>query len=393
MSKVVALAGNEAAAEAMRQINPDVVAAYPITPQTELMHTFAQFHADGLVDTELVLVESEHSAMSATVGASAAGARAMTATSANGLALMWEIVYITASLRLPVVMPVINRALSGPINIHCDHSDTMGCRDSGWIQLFSESAQEAYDNTIVAVRVAEHKDVLLPVMVTLDGFILSHTVERLEILEDDLVRNFVGSYIPNQTLLNVDKPITIGPLDLQDYYFEHKRQEIEAENHALDVINEISAEYAKISGRHYDLLELYKMDDAERAVIVMGSTAGTAKVAVDQLRSKGEKVGMIKIRAYRPFPYDKIIDALSNLKAVAVLDRAASFGAKGGPVYTDIRAALYGNNGKLPVVDYIYGLGGRDINMKLIQSAFADLQQIVETGKINQEVGFLGLRD
>ena len=283
MSKVVALAGNEAAAEAMRQINPDVVAAYPITPQTELMHTFAQFHADGLVDTELVLVESEHSAMSATVGASAAGARAMTATSANGLALMWEIVYITASLRLPVVMPVINRALSGPINIHCDHSDTMGCRDSGWIQLFSESAQEAYDNTIVAVRVAEHKDVLLPVMVTLDGFILSHTVERVEILEDDLIRNFVGSYIPNQTLLNVDKPITIGPLDLQDYYFEHKRQEIEAENHALDVINEISTEYAKLSGRHYDLLELYKMDDAERAVIVMGSTAGTAKVAVDQL--------------------------------------------------------------------------------------------------------------
>jgi pyruvate ferredoxin oxidoreductase alpha subunit len=393
MAKVLALAGNEAAAEAMRQINPDVVAAYPITPQTELMHTFAQFHADGLVDTELVLVESEHSAMSATVGASAAGARAMTATSANGLALMWEIVYITASLRLPVVMPVINRALSGPINIHCDHSDTMGCRDSGWIQLFSESAQEAYDNTIIAVRVAEHKNVLLPVMVTLDGFILSHTVERVEIIEDEQVRNFIGTYKPEHSLLDVDNPITMGPLDLQDYYFEHKRQEIEAEDHALDVVEEVSAEYAKVTGRKYDLIELYKMNDAERAVIVMGSTAGTAKVAVDQLRSQGEKVGIIKIRAYRPFPYDQIVEAVSNLKALAVLDRAASFGAKGGPVYGDIRSALYGNNGHLPVVDYIYGLGGRDINMNMIKSAFTDLSDIIQTGEIKQEVGYLGLRD
>jgi len=393
MAKVLALAGNEAVAEAMRQINPDVVAAYPITPQTELMHTFAQFHADGLVDTELVLVESEHSAMSATVGASAAGARAMTATSANGLALMWEIVYIAASLRLPIVMPVINRALSGPINIHCDHSDTMGCRDSGWIQLFSESAQEAYDNAIIAVRVAEHKDVLLPVMVTLDGFILSHTVERVDIIDDEEVRNFIGTYQPEHSLLDVDNPITVGPLDLQDYYFEHKRQEIEAESHALEVVEEMSAEYAKISGRKYDLIELYKMDDAERAVIVMGSTAGTAKVAVDQLRSKGEKVGIIKIRAYRPFPYEQIVDALSNVKAVAVLDRAASFGAKGGPVYGDVRSALYGNNGYLPVVDYLYGLGGRDINMDLIKSAFADLKEIAESGEIKQEVGYLGLRD
>jgi len=393
MAKVLALTGNEAVAEAMRQINPDVVAAYPITPQTELMHTFAQFYADGLVDTELVLVESEHSAMSATVGASAAGSRAMTATSANGLALMWEIVYIAASLRLPIVMPVINRALSGPINIHCDHSDTMGCRDSGWIQLFSESAQEAYDNAIIAVKVAEHKSALLPVMVTLDGFILSHTVERVDILDDDEVRDLVGTYQPEHSLLDVDNPITIGPLDLQDYYFEHKRQEIEAETHALEVVEEVSSAYAKISGRKYDLIELYKMDDAERAVIVMGSTAGTAKVAVDQLRSKGEKVGVIKIRAYRPFPYEQIVDALSNVKAAAVLDRAASFGAKGGPVYGDVRSALYGSNGYLPVVDYLYGLGGRDINMDLIQNAFTDLSEIIETGKIKQEVGYLGLRD
>lgn len=395
MAQIVALTGNEAVAEAMRQINPDVVAAYPITPQTELMHKFAEFHADGLVDTELVLVESEHSAMSATVGASAAGARAMTATSANGLALMWEIVYIAASLRLPIVMAVVNRALSGNINIHCDHSDTMGCRDAGWIQLFSENAQEAYDNTIMAVKIAEDRRVLLPVMVTLDGFIISHTVERLEILEDQQVQELVGTYRPERYLLDVEHPFTVGPLDLQDYYFEHKRQEIEAEAQALAVIEEVSRSYGTISSRPYDLIEEYRMDDAERAVVAMGSTCGTAKVVVDELRAQGEAVGLIKIRCYRPFPYERIVAALSHVKAAAVLDRAVSFGAKGGPLYGDIRSALFSNDGQRPVkvIDFIYGLGGRDLEEEHIRQAFADLKRIIDTGDVPYEVGYLGMRE
>ena len=393
MSTIMGLLGNEAVAHAMRQINPDVVAAYPITPQTELMHQFAEFHSDGLVDTELVLVESEHSAMSATVGASAAGARAMTATSANGLALMWEIVYIAASLRLPIVMPVINRALSGPINIHCDHSDTMGARDSGWIQIFSENCQEAYDNAIMAVKISENKNILLPTMITLDGFILSHTLERVELLDDEQVKKFIGDYKPEHSLLDVDHPVTFGPLDLQDYYFEHKRQQVEAMKHVLPVIEQVSKEYGKLSGREYSLIEEYRMDDAERAITLMGSSVGTAKDVVDDLRDEGEKVGLIKIRVYRPFPYDAIHKALKKVKAAAVLDRAISFGTYGGPVYSDVRATLYSNGVNLPVMNYIYGLGGRDIDKAQIKSAFDGLKDIVKTGKVTQALGFLGLRE
>jgi pyruvate ferredoxin oxidoreductase alpha subunit len=393
MSTIMGLSGNEAVAHAMRQINPDVVAAYPITPQTELMHQFAEFHSDGLVDTELVLVESEHSAMSATVGAAAAGARSMTATSANGLALMWEIVYIAASLRLPIVMPVVNRALSGPINIHCDHSDTMGARDSGWIQIFSESCQEAYDNAVMAVKISENKNILLPTMITLDGFILSHTLERVELLDDEDVKKFIGDYKPEYSLLDVDHPVTYGPLDLQDYYFEHKRQQVEAMKYVLPVIGQVSKEYGKLSGREYGLIEKYRVDDAERVIILMGSSVGTAKDAVDDLRNEGEKVGVIKIRVYRPFPYDAIHEALKKVKAAAVLDRAISFGTYGGPVYTDVRATLYGNDVNLPVVNYIYGLGGRDIDKAQIKSAFDELKEVVKTGKVSLDLGFLGLRD
>ncbi len=393
MSTIMGLSGNEAVAHAMRQINPDVVAAYPITPQTELMHQFAEFHSDGLVDTELVLVESEHSAMSATVGAAAAGARSMTATSANGLALMWEIVYIAASLRLPIVMPVVNRALSGPINIHCDHSDTMGARDSGWIQIFSESCQEAYDNAVMAVKISENKNILLPTMITLDGFILSHTLERVELLDDEDVKKFIGDYKPEYSLLDVDHPVTYGPLDLQDYYFEHKRQQVEAMKYVLPVIGQVLKEYGKLSGREYGLIEKYRVDDAERVIILMGSSVGTAKDAVDDLRNEGEKVGVIKIRVYRPFPYDAIHEALKKVKAAAVLDRAISFGTYGGPVYTDVRATLYGNDVNLPVANYIYGLGGRDIDKAQIKSAFDELKEVVKTGKVSLNLGFLGLRD
>jgi len=386
------LTGNDAAAEAMRQIDPDVVAAFPITPQTELMHKFAEHVADGEVKAEFVLVESEHSAMSATVGAAAAGARSMTATSANGLALMWEIVYIAASYRLPIVMPVVNRALSGPINIHCDHSDTMGCRDTGWIQLYSENAQEVYDNVLQAIRIAEHPDVLLPVMVTFDGFIISHTAEVLEGLEDAPVRKWVGEYAPKYTLLDTDSPVTFGPLDLQDYYFEHKRQEMGAMWDAPKVIKEIGNEYGKLSGRSYDLLETYMLDDAEFVIVALGSTCGTTKAVIDGLRAEGKKAGLLKIRCFRPFPEAAIAESLKNAKAIAVLDRSVSFGAPGGPVHKEIRAALYGCGVDIGVVNYIYGLGGRDISMDHIREAFSDLETIAVEGTPSDNIRMLGLR-
>ena len=382
-----ALNGNDAVAEAFRQINPDVVAAYPITPQTELMHKFADFVANGQVTTKFVLVESEHSAMSCVIGASAAGCRCVTATSANGLALMWEMIYIAASLRLPIVMAVVNRALSGPINIHCDHSDSMGARDSGWIQLFSENCQEAYDNAIQAVKIAENTNVILPVMVTLDGFILSHTTEVLEILPDEAVKEFIGEYEPDYYLLNPDHPITVGPLDLTDYYFEHKRQQVEAMEAAPAVITEVAEQFEQLTGRHYEFIERYRLDDAKVAVVVLGSTAGTAKAVVDMLRDEGKPVGMIKMRMFRPFPVDEMVGALSGLDAVAVFDRSASFGAMGGPVYLETLAALRGKD--IPMINCIYGLGGRDTGPGLMKPVFEDLL----AGNVEPRVRYVGIRE
>jgi pyruvate ferredoxin oxidoreductase alpha subunit len=389
---IMALTGNDAVAAAMGQINPDVVAAYPITPQTELMHKFADYVSDGLVKTEFVLVESEHSAMSASVGASAAGARVMTATSANGLALMWEILYIAASTRCPLVMAVVNRALSGPINIHCDHSDSMGARDSGWIQLHSENSQEAYDNTVQAMRIAEHKDVKLPVMVCLDGFILSHTLEPVEVLGDGAVQKFVGEHVPVHNLLDLDHAKTFGPLDFHDYYFEHKVPQIMAMDRAHDVIRQVGEEYGKLSGRAYDLVEAYKTDGAERIVVALGSTTGTAKQVVDNLRDRGEKVGLLKIRMFRPFPYREVREILSGAKAVAVLDRSHSFGAMGGPVMLETLAALYGKS-TVPVKNYIYGLGGRDITESHIESAFEEIKKLASSGRSPDGIGLLGVRE
>jgi pyruvate ferredoxin oxidoreductase alpha subunit len=395
MSKYEALSGNEAVATAMRQINPDVVAAYPITPQTSTVQTFADFVADGLVDTEFVTVESEHSAMSACVGASAAGARVMTATAANGLALMWEIVYIAASNRCPIVMSLVNRALSGPINIHCDHSDVMGMRDSGWIILMSENGQEAYDNLIQAVRIGEHPDLLLPVAVCQDGFITSHGIERVEIYEDDEVKKFVGQYQPQWPLLDLQNPKTYGPLDFYDYYYEHKLQQVEAMEHAQQVILDVSKEFNHKFNRNYGLFEPYRLEDAEVAVIVANSTAGTAKIVVDQLREDGVKAGMIKLRVFRPFPAKELVDALSHLKAVAVLDRAISFGAmnNAGPLFLEILAALSVHGVQVPVADYVYGLGGRDILPHEIESAYRDMLDAAETGRVETPVQFLSVRE
>lgn len=387
-----AFTGNEAGAEAMRQIDPDVAAVFPITPQTELMHAFAAYVANGKVGTELVTVESEHSAMSATVGAAAAGARAMTATSANGLALMWEIVYIAASSRLPIVMPVINRALSGPINIHCDHSDMMGCRDSGWIQIFSENSQEEYDNIIQAVRIAEHSDVLLPVMVGSDGFILSHSLETMHIYEDQVVKDFVGEYVPKTPLLNLEKPITFGPLDLQDYYMEHKRQQHLAMDNSRKVILDIGKEFGGKFGREYGYFDLHKMEDAEIAIVAIGSTAGTARVVVDKLREQGKKVGLLKLRVFRPFPYKEIAEAVKHLKGLIILDRSDSFGGYGGPLNMEFRSALCDMKEKPVTRNFIYGLGGRDINLQDLEKIFGKMENTIKTGEGAGSYEYFGAR-
>lgn len=395
MSKFEALTGNAAVSNAMRQINPDVVAAYPITPQTDTVQTFSEFVADGLVDTEFVTVESEHSAMSACVGASAAGARVMTATSANGLALMWEIIYIAASNRCPIVMSLVNRALSAPINIHCDHSDVMGMRDSGWIILMSENGQEAYDNIIQAIRIGEHPDVLLPVAVCQDGFITSHSLERVELFEDGEVQDFVGTHEPQWPLLDVENPKTYGPLDFYDYYYEHKRQQVEAMEKAHGVIREVTREFNDRFGREYGLFEAYRMDDAEVAVIAANSTAGTAKTAVDNLRDQGLKAGLLKLRVFRPFPGQELAEALRGVSAVAVMDRAISFGSmdNAGPLFSEVVSALTLNDVHAPIADYVYGLGGRDIRPGEIENVYREAFQMAESGKVERRVRFLGVRE
>ena len=386
------LSGNEATAIAMKQINPDVVAAFPITPSTEIPQYFSTFVANGEVDTEFVAVESEHSAMSATIGAEAAGARAMTATSANGLSLMWEMIYIASSLRLPIVMALVNRAVSGPLNIHNDHSDAMGVRDAGWIMLFSENNQEAYDNMLMAHRIAEHKDVQLPVMVCQDGFITSHSIENIELENDEEVKKFVGQYKPEHYLLNDKEPIAIGPLDLQAYLFEHKAQQAEAMKNAKKVIKEVAEEFEKWTGRKYEFFEKYKLDDAEIAIVCMNSTAGTTKAVVDELREKGVKAGLLKLRMFRPFPAEEIAEALQGLKAVAILDKADSLNAAGGALFEDVTSARYVNKKQVPMVNYIYGIGGRDTTTMQIESVYNDLQEIVKTGETGNPYRYLGLR-
>lgn len=386
------LSGNEAAATAMKQINPDVVAAFPITPSTEIPQYFSTFVANGTVDTEFVAVESEHSAMSACIGAEAAGARAMTATSANGLSLMWEMIYIASSLRLPIVLSLVNRAISGPLNIHNDHSDAMGVRDSGWIMLFSENNQEAYDNTLMAHRIAEHKDVMLPLMVCQDGFITSHSIENIELEEDKKVKKFVGEYHPEHYLLNQKEPIAVGPLDVQSYLFEHKAQQAEAMKNAKQVILDVAKDFEKMTGRKYGLFEEYKLEDSEIAIVCMNSTAGTTKFVVDKLRKQGIKAGLLKIRVFRPFPAEEVANSLSHLKAIAVLDKSDSLNAAGGALFEDVTSAMYVNNKHVPAVNYIYGIGGRDTKADDIEKVYKDLLEISKSEKVENPYRYFGLR-
>ncbi len=394
-SKTLALQGTEAVALAMKQIDPDMVAVYPITPQTEIVQGFSQYVADGDVKTHLINAESEHSAMSACIGGASAGGRVMTATSSQGLALMWELLYIASGLRLPIVMPNVNRTLSAPINIHCDHSDSMGARDAGWIHLFSENAQEAYDNTLQAVRITEHPDVRLPAMVLLDGFIISHSLDRMESLEDGPAREFVGQFEPHFSLLDPTVSTCVGAFDgLYGYFFEFKRQQEEAMRNVFQVVQDVGKEYGALSGRSYGLFETYGLEDAEFAIIVLGSAAGTVRNEVECMRSRGIPIGMIKLRLFRPFPAEALVEAVANLKAVAVFDRSDTFaGGMGGPVFIELRSALYESEKKPLLVNHIYGLGGRDLSVELINEAATELAEMAASGKTREIINYLGLRE
>ncbi len=393
MAHLDRLSGNEAVAVAMRQIDPDVMGAFPITPSTEIPQYFAQYVADGLVHTELVTVESEHSSMSVCMGAAAAGGRAISATSSCGLALMYEMLYVAASSRLPIVLAVSTRALSGPININNDHSDAMGARDTGWIQIYAENNQEVYDNYVQAFPIAESAEVRLPVMICMDGFITSHAVENIELLEDDQVRDFVGEYHPEHYLLNSREPLAVGPYDVTHYYMEHKKQEAEAMKHAKAAILRQAERFEAMTGRKYGFFEAYRMEDAQEALVLIGSTAGTAKATVDQLRAQGRKVGLIKLRVFRPFPGEELAQALKHCKAVAVMDKSEGFSGCGGPLFAETRSALYDLEQRPKLIGVVYGLGGRDVSTDDITALYDRLEHIAETGEIGEVYTHMGVRE
>lgn len=391
--RTVATTGNLVVAEAMRQCKPDVVAAYPITPQTTIVEEYAKFVAQGRTHTEYVTVESEHSAMSACVGASAAGARVMTATGSQGLALMWEELYIASGMRLPIVLVNANRALAAPINIHCDHGDVMGARDAGWIILLAETAQEAYDNTIIALKVAEDPEVLLPAMTCLDGFITTHSIDRIDLLDDDTVSDFVGEYEPQNALLDTDNPVCQGAFSgLGGPYFEFKKSQRIAIDRSKAVVERVGAELSEISGRPFGLIETDMMDDAEVAIVIIGSASGNARHVAREMRAEGVKAGVVKVRCFRPFPAIELAEALEGVKAVAILDRAESFGAEGGPLYLETRSALYDSSEHPPIVNYIYGLGGSDVRLELMHQVYTDLSDIASGSASPSGLVYLGAR-
>ena len=393
MAKRDRLSGNEAVATAMRQINPDVMPAFPITPSTEIAQYFSSFVANGQVDTVFVPVESEHSSMSAAIGSQAAGARSLTTTSSCGLALMWEELYVAASNRLPIALALVNRALSGPININCDHSDAMGARDAGWIQIFAENNQEAYDNFVQAYRIAEHPDVRLPIMICQDGFITSHAVENIELLDDADVKAFVGEYEPENYMLNAEEPFHLGPYGVPSYYMESKRAQLEGLKNAKGVTAEIGKEFGEKFGREYGFYEAYRTEDADFIMVTMGSSSGTGKDAVDLLREAGHKTGLLKIRLFRPFPAQEIVEAIKHAKIVAIMDRTESFNGNNGPLGAEIRAALYDAKATPEVVNYVYGLGGRDVTVESLSSVFEDMIEMDETQAIGERYRYLSVME
>lgn len=386
------MSGNEAVSYAIKQINPDVMPAFPITPSTEIPQMVSTYISNGEMDTEFIPVESEHSSMSATIGAEAAGARSLTATSSAGLALMWEELLLAASNRMPCALALVNRTLSGPININCDHSDGMGARDTGWIQIYAESNQEVYDNFIQAYPIAEDPRVHLPIMICQDGFITSHAVMNIELLEDEEVKGFVGEYHPEEFLLNPGKPIAVGPYSVTNYAMEARKNQEEALERAKDVILEVAKKFKDLSGREYGLFEEYKTEDADYIMVLIGSAAGTAKQAVDDLRAQGKKVGVIKLRVFRPFPAAELAEALKNCKAVAIMDRTESYNGNGGPLGSEIMAGLYRKKIMITAVNYIYGLAGRDFTVNEVYDIFDELEDSVVNGTEIEQFKYIGLR-
>ncbi len=387
------MSGNEAVSYAIKQINPDVMPAFPITPSTEIPQMVSNYIANGQMDTEFIPVESEHSSMSATIGAEAAGARSLTATSSAGLALMWEELLLAASNRMPCALALVNRTLSGPININCDHSDGMGARDTGWIQIYAENNQEAYDNFVQAYPIAEDPRVHLPIMICQDGFITSHAVENIELLEDKEVKEFVGEYHPEEFLLNPDKPIAVGPYAISNYVMEARKNQLQALERSKEVILEVAEKYKKLSGRGFGLFEEYKTQDADYIMVIIGSAAGTAKEAVDALREAGKKVGVLKLRVFRPFPAEEIANAIKHAKAVAIMDRTESYNTHGGPLGAEIEAGLYRAKACCMAVNYIYGLGGRDFTVNHVSDIFAELEDAVQNNQELEQYKYIGLRE
>lgn len=387
------MSGNEAVAFAIKQVNPDVMPAFPITPSTELPQFVSNYVANGKIDTEFIPVESEHSSMSAAMGASAAGARALTATSSCGLALMWEMLYVAASSRLPIALALVNRGLTGPLNINCEHSDSMGARDSGWLQVYAENNQEAYDNFIMAYRVAEHKDVRLPIMTCMDGFITSHAVENITLIEDDLVKKFVGEYEPEHYLLNEEEPMAVGPYAVSNYCMEAKRAQAQGMMNAKQVFLDVAKEFEQISGRKYGLFEEYKLDDADYAVVGIGSAMGTAKDAIDALRARGIKAGLLKVRVFRPFPGEEMAAALAGCKAIAIMDRCESYSGNGGPLGAELTSALYRAKSKAEIINVVYGLSGRDVKVEDFENLYGELADIAVNGVKDTQYRYLGLRE
>ncbi len=386
------MSGNEAVAHALKQINPDVMPAFPITPSTEIPQFVASMVANGEIDTEFIPVESEHSSMSAAIGASSAGARTLTATSSCGLALMWEVLYVAASNRLPILMEVVNRALSGPININAEHSDSMGARDSGWIQIYAENNQEVYDNTLQAYRISEHPDVKLPIMICQDGFITSHAVENITLVEDEAAKAFVGTYEPEHFLLKENERMAVGPYAVSPYCMEAKRAQAQAMINAKRVILEVAAEYEKISGRKYGFFESYHLEDAEYAVVAIGSACGTIKDAIDLLRKQGIKAGLLKVRVFRPFPGEEMAEALRGCKAVAIMDRCEGYNGNGGPLGAELTAAMYRAKLTAQTVNLIYGLSGRDVKVSDAEEVFRKLKALADGENLFGEYPYLGLR-
>lgn len=386
MAQDIAINGDNAVALAWRQIDPDVCAAYPITPQTIIVEKFAEYVANGEVTTEFVCVESEHSALTLCTSSCSAGARTFTATASQGLAYMWEMLPITASMRVPLIMAVANRTVSGPLNINNDHGDAMSARDTGWIQLFSENVQQAYDNSIIAPRIAEHFEVQLPCMVNLDGFILTHAIERMTMVDTADVKDFVGEFRPLYPLLDVRHPVSHGNMDGPDYYYPHKVQSEIAMAKALEVAEQVFREFADLTGREYHLVDEYRCDDAEYVAVILGSSFGTMKETVDMLRDEGLKVGCCMPHVYRPWPEEAMAAVLKGKKGVAVFDKHLSIGAY-GPLFPEVVTAAT-LNGEIPAMyNVIYGLGGADATV----AGFKKMMEAVASGEA-QRLTYLGVK-